>query len=574
MIEINKINKILPAEEKKNAVLFFFLSIIMMILESFSIGLIFPLIIVGLSDNYEQEKTYLLLKDYFEGFSYQEIIFLLLIFLVTIYILKNIFLLYLVWWKNGFCNRIQYKIEKKLLRIYLFQPYLDILKKNSALKIRNIVKETSRFAKFFLSTMNLFIEIMVLAGITSIIFFLQPEAAVYLLVLIILITVFFYFIAKIKAIKWGKEKIFHSGQTLKALVEGLSAIKEIKVFKKENFFIKNFSNHNKQVLNVSRKFSTFNESPRILIESISVFAISFAIIFMFNNGEEKSEILAMIGIFAAAGFRLLPSTSRIITCINDIKNNLPSMDLIIEEFNLKNINEKSFGSKNLIDKFNSDIEFNNIEFSYSDVSKPIIENLNFKIKKGSINAIVGKSGTGKSTILNLLLGFIQANRGTLKIDGKILSENYHYSKNFFGYVSQEIFLLDESIEYNISFGEENVDKEKLYKAIKIAQLSDFISKLEKGVETRIGEKGLNISGGQRQRIAIARAVYLDAEILILDEATNELDEDNENKIIENLISLHKHKTIILTTHNQNILKSCDQIISIKDNKFEVKYRND
>ena len=155
-----------------------------------------------------------------------------------------------------------------------------------------------------------------------------------------------------------------------------------------------------------------------------------------------------------------------------------------------------------------------------------------------------------------------------------MSENDQYSKNFFGYVSQEIFLLDESIEYNISFGEENVDKEKLYKAIKISQLSDFISKLEKGVETRIGEKGLNISGGQRQRIAIARAIYLDAEILILDEATNELDEENEGKIIENLISLHKHKTIILTTHNQNILKSCDQIISIKDNKFEVKYKND
>ena len=134
--------------------------------------------------------------------------------------------------------------------------------------------------------------------------------------------------------------------------------------------------------------------------------------------------------------------------------------------------------------------------------------------------------------------------------------------------------MDESIKYNISFGEENVDDEKLRKAINIAQLSDFILNLEKGVETHIGEKGLNISGGQRQRIAIARAIYLDAEILILDEATNELDEENEDKIIKNLISVHKHKTIILTTHNQNILKSCDQIISIKDNKFEVKHRND
>ena len=574
MIEINKIIKILPAGEKKNTIIFLFMSMLIMILESFSIGLIFPLIIVGLSDDYEQEKIYLLLKDYFEGYSYQELIFFLLIFLVTIYVLKNIFLLYLHWWKNGFCNRVQFKIEKKLLGIYLFQSYLDILKKNSALKIRNIVKETSRFAKFFLSSMTLFIEIMVLIGITSIIFFLQPEAAIYVLVLIILITVFFYFIAKIKAVEWGKKKVFHSGQTLKALVEGLSAIKEIKVFKKENFFINNFSYHNKIVLHVTRMFSTFNESPRILIEAISVLTMSFAIIFMFNNGEEKTEILAMVGIFTAAGLRLLPSTSRIINCINDIKNNMPSIDLIIEELSLKSINEKSFSSKNLINKFNSDIEFNDIKFSYSNLSKPIIENLNLKIKKGSVTAIVGQSGSGKSTILNLLLGFFQANKGTLKIDGRILTEKDHYSKNFFGYVSQEIFLLDESIKYNISFGEENVDDEKLRKAINIAQLSDFILNLEKGVETHIGEKGLNISGGQRQRIAIARAIYLDAEILILDEATNELDEENEDKIIKNLISVHKHKTIILTTHNQNILKSCDQIISIKDNKFEVKHRND
>ena len=566
MIELNKIFKILPKDEKKNTVIFLILTLVITFLESFSIALVFPLIIFGLSDNINEENFYYLIEDYVKEYSNEELLFLLLFFLASVYVFKNAYLIYLHWWKHGFINRVQYKLEKKLLEIYLHQPFLQILKKNSAFKLRNIVNETSRFAKFLISTMHLFIEIMILIGITFVIFFLQPFAAFYVLILIFFIVSVFYIFAKIKTIQWSKKRIFHSGLSMKTLIESLSSIKEIKVFKKENFFIENFSLNNKKVLHFSRMFSTFNESPRIILEAASVLAITVAIVVMFNGGEEKKEILAMVGIFAAAGLRLLPSTSRIISSINEIKNNLPSIDLIIEEFKLGNESYNYNSNKNITD-FNNEIKFDNVSFSYSDEKKPIIKDLSFSVIKGTVNAIVGQSGSGKSTILNLILGFVEPNKGKLTIDGKNIA-NKNFSKNFFGYVSQEILLLDNSVKFNISFGDENIDEVKLAKSIKVAQLENFITKLENGINTNIGEKGFNISGGQRQRIAIARAIYQSPKILILDEATSELDEENEHKIINDLIKLYRDKTIILTTHNKKILQYCNQILSLESSKIE------
>ena len=315
MIELNKILKIIPKDEKKNTIVFLFLTVLTTLLESFSIGLIFPLIVFGLSDDIKNEKFYLLIENYVKNYSYEQILFILIVILATVYIFKNIYLLYLHWWKQGFNNRVRFKIDQRLLKIYLHQPLLKILEKNSAFKVRNIVAETSNFSKFFSSSMQLFIEIMVFLGITLLIFLLQHLAAIYLLSIIFLITLIFYILAKIKTVKWSKKRIFYNGLSIKTLMEGLSAIKEIKVFKKESFFIDNFSFNNKKGLHFSRLFSTFNESPKLIIEAASILAISVAMFAMFYNGEDKNQIIAMVGIFAAAGIRLLPSALNFLTLV-------------------------------------------------------------------------------------------------------------------------------------------------------------------------------------------------------------------------------------------------------------------
>jgi len=561
MSDIFKVLKIIPKDEKKNYLIFFIMASSIMILESLSIGLIFPIVMIGFSENVENNNLYIFLSQYLENYRYENIILILLVSLIIIYFFKNLFLIYLYWWKNGFSNRVQYKIEKKLLDIYLNEPFVKVLNKNSAIKIRNIVQIVSNFSKLLISSMVLIIESVVLVGITSIIFFINPLSAIVAFTFISIIILSFYYLAKLKAVKWSKERISLSGVVMKTLIEGLSAIKEIKIFNKENFFINRFLSYNMKYLHLSRKFSTFHESPKVVIETAGIIAVSSTIIIMFNFGESKEEILAMVGIFGAAGLRLLPATTRIVGCINEVKNNLPSLDLLIDELKFQNPFKES-NSSNQINKINSEISLEDISFTYPTKKTKILSGISFKIKKGTITGIIGESGKGKSTLLNLIMGFLTPTYGKIRVDGVFISEKNLFSKNFFSYVSQEIFLLNDTLQSNIVFGDESINQEKLKLAVKIAELNGFISELDHGLETIIGEKGLDISGGQRQRIAIARALYKNSQVLILDEATSELDEENEMNVISNLKNL-VNKTIILSTHNKSILKYCDQVLEIK-----------
>tara|TARA_B100001175_G_scaffold251358_1_gene218701 strand:- start:13261 stop:14994 length:1734 start_codon:yes stop_codon:yes gene_type:complete len=574
---MKKILKIIPLEEKKNLVYFFFLIIIVMLLESLSIGAVFPLIITILSDNFKQEKIYSLFETYFGVFNYEQMVFILLILILLIFIIKNLFLIFLQWWKHGFTNRVQLKIQKKLFKIYLNQSYLDSSKQNTAIKMRNITQESSRFAKYFMDVLTICIESMVILSIGTVLLYLNSKVAITIFLLISILTLIFYLIAKTKVFRWGKQRLVHNGISMKALLEGLSSIKELKIFRKQNFFLNKFSTEEGKYLHLTRLFSIFNDSPRILIESLMVFALCVSIIFMTYSGIEKKEILATLGMFAVAGFRLFPSTTRMINSINQIKSNSASMDLIINEYDLENnfeeLNETH--NENVINKFSKNIELTNVSFNYLTKEKSIIDNFNFKINKGTKIAIFGDSGSGKSTLLNLIIGFLKPSNGTIKLDGEQIFNNNNI-KSLFSYVSQETFLLDETISFNITFKSklDQSDLVKLREVIDIVNLSEFISNLENGLDTVIGEKGTDISGGQRQRISIARAIFADKEILILDEPTNELDEKNEKEIVRKIFKNYSDKTVIITSHNRDLLKYCDQIIYFKEKQLILENNNE
>jgi len=573
---MEKLLKILPKNEKKNLFFFFCLILIIMLLECLSIGAVFPLLITILSENFKTEKVYLLIDNYIGDITYNYLILILLSTLSLIFIIKNLFIIYLKWWSNGFNNRVQFKLQRRLLEIYLSQLYLDVLEKNSAIKVRNIIQEISKFSKYFLSLMVVIIETMVVMGIGFLLFFLNPTIAISMSIVILILILIFYFIAKIKAVEWSKKRLKHGALSTKFLIESLSAIKELRIFKKEKLFLDKYTKEEKAYLHLSRLFSTFNESPRILLESVMVIALSVSIILMINLGVEKKEILATLGIFGIASFRLFPSTTRIIRSINDIKNFMPSIDLILNELNLgKNILKEIDHNKPKI-KFDNLIEFKNVNFCYPGKEKNIIQNLNFQIKKGNKIGLFGESGSGKSTLLNLIIGYLNPTNGGLEIDNQKVFDNYDQLRNIFSYVSQDTFLLDESIKYNITFTNQvNEEMEKkLNDIIEIVNLKDFVNNLDKGLHTIVGEKGLNISGGQRQRISIARAIFNSKEILILDEPTNELDEINEYEIINNIFERFKDKTIILTTHNKELLDFCDATLFFEGGKIIQKIKNE
>ena len=572
---MKKLLKILPKDEKKNLFLFFFLILIIMTLECLSIGAVFPLFMTILSENFQSEKIYLFINKYTGDMAFDHFILLLLIILSLIFILKNLFVIYLKWWSGGFNNRVQFKLQRRLLEIYLSQLYLDVLKKNTGIKIRNITQEVSKFSKYFLSMMMFIIESMIVLGIGFVLFFLNPKIAISMTIIISILILLFYFIAKIKAVEWSKKKLKHSALSSKFLIESLSALKELRIFKKEKLFLDKYSNEEIKYLHLSRLFSTFNEIPRILLESVMVIALSVSIILMINLGIDKKEILATLGIFGVAAFRLFPSTTRIIRCLNDIKNFVPSVDLILDELNLgRNILKEADQNSHKF-KFNNLIEFKQVNFCYPNKDINLIKNLNLQIRKGEKIGLFGESGSGKSTLLNLIIGYLNPTNGEIVIDNQKVFDNYSQLRNIFSYVSQDTFLLDESIKYNITFSNslnQQMEK-KLDDVIKIVNLKNFINNLNQGLDTIVGEKGLSISGGQRQRISIARAIYNSKEILILDEPTNELDEKNETDIIKKIFDRFNNKTIILTTHNKELLDFCDITLMFKEGKIEQKVKN-
>ncbi len=573
---MEKLLKILPKNEKKNLVIFFLLILVIMILECLSVGAVFPLLITILSENFKSEKIYLFINNYTGDISYNHLIVLLLATLSLVFIIKNLFLIFIKWWSTGFNNRVQFKLQRRLLEIYLSQLYLDVLEKNSAIKLRNITQEISKFSRYFLALMILTIETMVVIGIGLLLFILNPTIAITMTIIISILILFFYFIAKIKAVEWSKKRLKHSALSTKFLIESLSALKELRIFKKEKLFLDKYTVEEKAFLHLSRLFTTFNETPRILLESVMVIALSISIILMINLGVEKKEILATLGIFGIAGFRLFPSTTRIIKSINDIKSFIPSIELLENELKLeKNILKEINQDKNSTE-FNNLIEFKNVNFCYPGKEKNIIHNLNFKINKGKKIGLFGESGSGKSTLLNLIIGFLNPTGGEIEIDNKKVFDNYNQLRNIFSYVSQDTFLLDESIKYNITFTNQVNDEmeKKLKDIIEVVNLKNFVDNLDQGVNTIVGEKGLNISGGQRQRISIARAIYNSKEILILDEPTNELDEENEFEIINKIFQRFKEKTIIITTHNKELLDFCDASLLFKDGKIELKINNE
>jgi ATP-binding cassette, subfamily B, bacterial PglK len=566
---MKKLFQILPNNEKKNMLFFFILSFCAMILETLSIALIFPLIVIIL-DREKSVELFSKFENLFQNLEYSELLTLLLITICIIYLIKNLFLIYCHWFSVSFTNRVEIKLQQKLFNLYLSQDYLDFLKQNISVKYRNCTNETSIFLKYLVAIMTFLFEITILLGVLSFFLFVQPITTLMISSVILFFFIIFYLIAKVKIYKWNKVRLFSSRTATKYLLEGFNAFKDIKIFGKSKLFLKLFTYHQRICVNLYRKITMINLMPKILIESLTIMIVSFVIIYMKNDNISNVEIVATLGIFSAAAFRLFPSVTRIIQTFNTIKGGLPSVDTIIKEIKsneLKKETEELITEKKI--DFNNNILFNHVSFNYPSGNQEIIKESSFSIKKGTSVAISGNSGAGKSTLLSLLLGLVKPTKGKVTLDNIDIKRNFESIKHNFGYVSQEASLLDESIKFNITMVLDNdeIDHQKLDQVIKIANLSKFINSLEKKLETQVGEKAAKISGGQRQRIIIARALYNNPSIIILDEATSELDKNNEIEIIKKIIDEKNDKTLILISHNKDLINICDQVLLIKENQI-------
>ena len=363
----------------------------------------------------------------------------------------------------------------------------------------------------------------------------------------------------------------------KWLIQGITGIKEIKVGGKEDFFRDNFEISGKKYISAEKWRTVFSNIPRLMIEMVSVCSTLAFIAFMIYKGREIETLVPTLGAFAMAAMKLMPSANRIVAGINQVVFQLPSLNKLLEDIEMFEEDEKKYSSyrKNNSDKalkaltFNDKIELKNITYSYQNSDRLILDKANMIIPIGKSIGIVGASGSGKTTAVDILLGILLAKEGEVLTDGINVMEHYSEWLSNIGYIPQSIFMLDDDIKSNVAFGvkKEEQDEERVWEALREAQLESFVRGLKDGIHTQIGERGMRLSGGQKQRIGIARALYSNPAVLVFDEATSALDSETEAAVMSSINSLHGKKTMIIIAHRLQTIKECDMVYRVGDGKI-------
>tara|TARA_B100000530_G_scaffold236039_1_gene153268 strand:- start:1418 stop:3070 length:1653 start_codon:yes stop_codon:yes gene_type:complete len=543
-----------------------------MLLETLGIGAILP-VLSSLTKSPEVSENFILdvIRDAFNVQTDKSLILMMLFGLFCIYLLKSLFLLFLTFYQAKYIFGIQEKLSYQFFKGYLSENYEFHLSRNSSDLIRNSLSEVTQFTGAISNTLSIFSESLVLLGITVLLLIVEPLATLIVIAAMVLLGSIYLFFTKGKSERWGNERMYHDGKRIQHLQQGLSGIKEVKISGREQNFLEIYSTHNSGSANNNRKQSIIVGLPRIFIEFAAISGIVL-FIFIYTSGQKEiQQVVPLLGLFGLAAFRIMPSINRIVSSMQSVRFTLPILHSLHEE--LINIRENPLPSHDESDLFNlsSEIELKNISFSYQD-SKTVLEGIDMIIPAGSCVGLIGESGAGKSTLLDLLLGLNQPSSGEILIDGKRLGDNLRSWQKGIGYVPQDVFLTDDTLKRNIAFGleEEDIDNEKIASAIKLAKLDSFVEGLPKKENTTVGERGVRISGGQKQRIGIARALYENPSVLVLDEATSSLDSSTEIEVMSSIKELIGTKTIIIVAHRISTMADSDFLYKIEEGKIGKK----
>ncbi len=565
----HKLKKILSKKQLNLVYLFVFLSLITMMLELIGLGLIIPFIKSLMSDGADLTISSYLNKFNLFPETKNELILIFIIFISIIYTIKTLYLTFFSYAQTKLLADLRVNLSDKIYNIYLNKPYEFHLNHNSSKLIRNI-DEVSLVVALIQFIITASTEFIIFLGIASFVIWYEPLGAVIIILFFGFFGFLFFNTIKQRVKKWGEMRQAHSGLRLKFLNEGFRLIKYAKILQKTKELIQIYTNNNK-ILNLCEIKQNFTDSlPRLWLEWLIVIAFTLVIFVMIYIGRDIQYILPLIGLFVAAAFRIMPSLTRIMNCIQKIIYNRPALDTIYFEFEKNEINPvlKKINLPPL--SFNDKISLKDIKFKYNHSNQYILKNLNLEINQGDTIGIVGESGKGKTTLINIILGLLKPTEGKITVDKENIFENLENWQKKIGYVSQDIFLTDDTIKKNIAFGlnDDVIDKQKIQFSIKNSKLEEFIKNLDNGLSTKIGEFGDRISGGQRQRIAIARAFYNNPEVLILDEFTNSLDNTTEEKIINELSSFKGKRTLIIIAHRLSTLKNCDHIYKLDNGSIK------
>lgn len=565
MQSILKLFSILTEKQKQECIFIIFVMIIGAVLEAIGIGTILPLISVIENENifleYPEVKYY---ANICGIYTHTKLIVAVSILLIFVFCVKNLYLACQLKLQINFSLKNQIYFSKMLMCEYLFKPYLFHLNHNTATILRN-VNNSGRviFTDMYVSAFQLLTEIITAFIIWLMLLwidiFTATIAAGFMAILLYSIMQVF----RKKITEQGIKQNEYAVSYLKWVNQGLGAIKETKVLRKENYFLQKFAKAYEEFGNANRKFLFVNQLPRMIIETVVVSGLLLLIIVKMLLGAPPEQIVPILGVLALAAFRLMPSANRIVNLSNTIRFSMPLFDEVYNEYiDIKNNNLK----QNLINgisetnkiNFNNEIKINNLSFNYS-TNKTVLNNISFIIPKGKFVGIIGPSGVGKTTFVDILLGLLEPTNGSITVDSVNIFSNIRGWQANLAYVPQSIYLIDGTIKENIALGvpENDIDNKLVDKVLHMAELYDFVYSQPDNINTNVGERGVKLSGGQRQRIGIARALYQKPEVLILDEATSALDNETEKSITDTILKFKGKITIIAIAHRLTTLQACD-----------------
>lgn len=566
--------------DNKKKIFFFvivFFSIIQTIFEMIGIAAAIPFVTYLLKPESLKDLPYI--SNYFDTNNISSegnlmIIFCLIFF--SIFLIKNFIIIFTNKISFNFIYSFRSNLFSNLLQKILHQEFLFFVKKGISKIFNTTFNEVNIFSVNIVRPLIIILtELLVSIGILFLIIITGNAKG---LILIFPVMVFVGLILKSlnKSIKsWASIRIENNEKIINYNLNLINGIKEILIFGKIKKIVEQFDNSLKSLENIDVKNGVVTSYPKALLEQSVILIFIVIILLMSRMGETNDDIIVILSFYLAAAYRLVPSINKIFVSYQQIKFGKPSIPKIMEYYTLKKVN-KFIENQNLNDSigFQNKIILKNISFSYQK-DKEIIKNLNLEIFKNKIVGISGKSGSGKSTIVNLLTGLIKPSEGKIIIDEKNITDpmDLRIYQNFFSITSQDTYLVDGTIKDNIIFGSsEQNSPEKLKFAIKFAQLEAMINESSDGIETYIGSSIKQLSSGQKQRISIARSIYSDRSILIFDEATNALDQENEKLIFKNLDNLRSQKTIIIISHNPDNLKICDSVLKVENKNLVNEYK--
>ncbi|NDB41781.1 MAG: ABC transporter ATP-binding protein [Actinobacteria bacterium] len=556
--------RLLKSSERRSLVGIIFLILVGLILETLSLGIVMPVVAILTQDDYQTKYRWL--TDNLGSPSREDLIVIVMLLMVGIYIVRSLFLLWSSWVQKGFSAALSGRLSQRLFTIYLRQPYLFHLQHNSATLMRN-----SRNANVVVTggidpTLVLLTDGLVAIALFTLLIIVEPVGTIITLVAFGVGAWLFQLLTRRRIERWGDQRNLHDGMILQHLQQGLGGAKDVKILGRESEFLDQHEKHLKESLRINRVYSVLQTMPRMYMEILTIAGLAALVISMVLQKQSFTEIIPTLGLFAAAAFRVMPSINRLLGALQTLIYSRAIIASVYADFKLDAPDENKLVTGI---PFSEQLELRSVTFQYPTASTPSLQQVSLVVRRGEAVGFVGPSGAGKSTLVDVILGLFAPTAGLVLVDGQDIQKNLRNWQNQIGYVPQSIYLTDDTLRRNVAFGlgDENIDENSVRNAIRLAQLEEFVSSLPENLDTVVGERGVRLSGGQRQRIGIARALYHNPSILVLDEATSSLDTPTEHGVMQAVQALQGSKTVIIVAHRLSTVEYCDRLYRIESSRL-------